>query len=130
MIELCSEPLYIISSTRLEFGRRASIDTAAMISKCLVTLALVTKTRMAPALVFAVAQLAFSGVILLGYLRYGLQLWKQVRGWGCIVKGCLLQGLGTAFWHHLWICVQARSTKQWSYLIQCVACCLQRVSIA
>lgn len=93
MIELCSEPLYIISSTRLEFGRRASIDTAAMISKCLVTLALVTRTHMAPALVFAVAQLAFSGIILLGYLRYGLQLWQQVGG-GVYCDGCPLQGQG------------------------------------
>lgn len=78
MIELLSEPLYIISSTRLEFGRRASIDTAAMITKCLVTLALVSRTAMAPALVFAAAQLAFSGVVLAGYLRYGLQLLQQV----------------------------------------------------
>lgn len=78
MIELCSEPLYIISSTRLEFGRRASIDTAAMITKCLVTLVLVMRTPLAPALVFAAAQLAFSGVVLVGYARYGLHLWKQV----------------------------------------------------
>lgn len=78
MIELLSEPLYIISSTRLEFGRRASIDTAAMITKCLVTLGLVMRSSLAPALVFAAAQLAFSAVVLLGYLRYGLQLWQQV----------------------------------------------------
>lgn len=79
MIELCSEPLYIISSARLEFGRRASIDTAAMITKCLVTLAMVMKTAVAPALIFAAAQLAFSAVVLVGYARYGLQLWQQVR---------------------------------------------------
>ena len=78
MIELLSEPLYIISATRLEFGRRAGIDTAAMLTKCLLTLLLVRHTSLAPALVFAAAQLAFSGVVLLGYLRYGLQLWQQV----------------------------------------------------
>jgi oligosaccharide translocation protein RFT1 len=78
MIELCAEPLYIISSTRLEFGTRASIDTAAMISKCLVTLLLVSRTGLAPALAFAAAQLVFSGVVLAGYGRYGLQLWRQV----------------------------------------------------
>lgn len=80
MLELCGEPLYIISSTRLEFGTRASIDTAAMICKCLVTLLLVSRTGLAPALAFAAAQLVFSGVVLLGYGRYGLQLWRQVRG--------------------------------------------------
>jgi oligosaccharide translocation protein RFT1 len=81
IVELLSEPLYIISSTRLEFGRRARIDTAAMITKCLVTLVLVMRTSITPALVFAAAQLAFSGVVLLGYARYGLQLWRQVGCW-------------------------------------------------
>lgn len=78
-VELCSEPFYIISSTRLEFGRRAGIDTAAMITKCLVTLVLVSRTGMAPALVFAAAQLAFAAVVLAGYAAYGRQLWRQVR---------------------------------------------------
>lgn len=80
MLELCSEPLYIISSTRLEFGRRAGIDTAAMISKCSVTLLLVSKTSLHPALIFAAAQLAFSGVVLLGYLMFGMQLLQKVNG--------------------------------------------------
>jgi hypothetical protein len=93
MIELSSEPLYIISSTRLEFGRRASIDTAAMITKCLVTLVLVMKTAMAPALVFAAAQLAFSGVVLVGYARYGLLLWKQVStSIGASSTACIPRG--------------------------------------
>jgi hypothetical protein len=37
------------------------------------------RTALAPALVFAAAQLAFAGVVLLWYLRYGLMLWRQVR---------------------------------------------------
>jgi hypothetical protein len=88
MLELLAEPFYIISSTRLEFGRRASIDTAAMITKCVVTLALVMRTALAPALVFAAAQLAFAGVVLLGYLRYGLMLWQQVIVF-VWVEGCV-----------------------------------------
>jgi hypothetical protein len=84
LLELCSEPLYIISSTRLEFGRRAGIDTAAMIAKCGVTLLLVLYSSLHPALVFAASQLAFSCVVLGGYLMYGAQLWSQVgTGVGC-----------------------------------------------
>lgn len=94
MVELLSEPLYIISSTRLEFGRRASIDTAAMITKCLVTLVMVMRTSITPALVFAAAQLAFSGVVLLGYARYGLQLWRQVGWWTW-----LLESFSITVWH-------------------------------
>lgn len=78
MLELLSEPLYIISSTRLEFGRRAAIDTAAMITKCSVTLALVTLLpELHPALVFAAAQLAFAAVVLLGYGLYAVHLLQQ-----------------------------------------------------
>ena len=51
-----------------------------MICKCLVTLLLVSRTALAPALPFAAAQLAFSGVVLAGYAAYGWQLWQQV---GC-----------------------------------------------
>jgi oligosaccharide translocation protein RFT1 len=86
LLELCSEPLYIISSTRLEFGRRAGIDTAAMITKCGVTLLLVLHSNLQPALVFAASQLAFSCVVLGGYLLYGAQLWSQVgTAIGCVL---------------------------------------------
>jgi hypothetical protein len=90
VLELCSEPLYIISSTRLEFGRRAGIETAAMITKCGVTLLLVLYSSLHPALVFAASQLAFSWVVLGGYLSYGAQLWSQVgegRKRGALANG-------------------------------------------
>ncbi|WIA16227.1 hypothetical protein OEZ85_012938 [Tetradesmus obliquus] len=77
VLELASEPLYIISSTRLEFGRRAGIETAAMITKCGVTLLLVLGSSLQPALVFGASQLAFSCVVLGGYMWYGAQLWAQ-----------------------------------------------------
>jgi hypothetical protein len=67
-----------------------------MITKCLVTLVLVMWTGMEPALVFAAAQLAFSGVVLLGYARYGLQLWLQVglghiTGAASVCTGSIMQ---------------------------------------
>jgi hypothetical protein len=58
-----------------------------MITKCLVTLLLVTRTALAPALAFAAAQLAFSGVVLAGYTAYGWQLWQQVGWWGMGCRG-------------------------------------------
>lgn len=80
MLELAAEPLYIIAATRLQFGLRASIDTAAMLAKCGLTLALVLHGGTAhPAAVFGAAQLAFGGVVLLGYSAYALQLLRQVR---------------------------------------------------
>jgi hypothetical protein len=51
-----------------------------MITKCGVTLLLVLHSSLHPALVFAASQLAFSCVVLGGYLTYGAQLWSQVGG--------------------------------------------------
>ena len=66
-IEICSEPLYILASTRLLFGLRVGVDTAAMVAKSAVILALVRTAAVPPALAFSWAQLAYAAVVLLGY---------------------------------------------------------------
>ncbi|KAF8057727.1 r [Scenedesmus sp. PABB004] len=85
LLELCVEPLYIISATRLEFGRRAAIETAALLAKCGLTLVLVSRTALHPARVFAAAQLAYAGVVAASYAAYGLTLAAagelRVRSW-------------------------------------------------
>jgi oligosaccharide translocation protein RFT1 len=78
VLELLSEPLFILANTQLAFGVRAAVDSAANIAKCGVTLALVLHTPLDPALVFSVAALVFSGLTSLGYFLYGLQLRRQV----------------------------------------------------
>lgn len=80
IIELLAEPFYIIASTQLRFGLRAGIDTAAMMLRGALTLALLLHTRLPPALVFSAAQLAFAGVYLLGYLLFAAVLAAQVGG--------------------------------------------------
>ncbi len=78
MLELCSEPLYIIASTQLNFTLRVATETAAMVSKCALVLLLVLRTSVAPALVFSAAQLLFAGITLAGYLGYGAHLLANV----------------------------------------------------
>jgi oligosaccharide translocation protein RFT1 len=82
VVELLAEPFYIIASTQLRFGLRAGIDTAAMMLRGAVTLALLLQTRMSPAAVFSAAQLAFAGTYFLGYLAFAAALYTQVRGIG------------------------------------------------
>lgn len=81
-MEVLSEPLYILASTRLLFGLRVGVETAAMTAKGLLTLALVrqhTGGSMPPALAFSWGQLAYAGVTLAGYAAYFLpQLLRAV----------------------------------------------------
>ncbi|KAI8466551.1 MAG: Rft protein-domain-containing protein [Monoraphidium minutum] len=74
VLELFAEPFYIIASTQLRFGLRAGVDTAALMLRGSVTLALLATTRLPPALVFSAAQLAFAGVYLVGYMAFAAVL--------------------------------------------------------
>ena len=81
-MEVLSEPLYILASTRLLFGLRVGVETAAMTAKGLLTLALVRHSpgSMPPAIAFSWGQLAYAGVTLAGYAAYFLpQLLRAVR---------------------------------------------------
>ena len=81
-MEVLSEPLYILASTRLLFGLRVGVETTAMTAKGLLTLALVrqhTPGSMPPALAFSWGQLAYAGITLGGYAAYFLpQLLRAV----------------------------------------------------
>lgn len=79
MMELASEPFYIIASTQLRFGLRAGIDTAALLLRGGVTLGLMLRGGLPPALAFSAAQLASAGVILAGYLAFAAGLAAKVR---------------------------------------------------
>ena len=81
-VEVLSEPLYILASTRLLFGLRVGVETAAMTAKGVLTLALVRHSpgSMPPAIAFSWGQLAYAGVTLAGYAAYFLpQLLRAVR---------------------------------------------------
>lgn len=75
MLELLSEPAFVVMQTRLQFGARAAAESAATFAKCLVTLASASWAARSGArlgvLPFALGQTAY-GLGLLGvYLWYG-----------------------------------------------------------
>ncbi|KAL4452468.1 hypothetical protein ABPG75_008130 [Micractinium tetrahymenae] len=69
-VEVLAEPLYILASTRLLFGLRVGVETAAMAAKGLLTLVLIRQRGAQPALAFSWAQLAYAGVTLAGYAAH------------------------------------------------------------
>jgi Rft protein len=67
MLELLSEPLYILAAVQLRFRLRALVDTAAIVAKSATTVALLQLTALPPALALSWAQMAFAAVTLLCY---------------------------------------------------------------
>ena len=95
MIELLSEPLYILAQTRLLFGLRVAVETLAIITKASLTLLLLYASAAAPAVALSwaqacslslyaalglcpatrgdrrfLSQIAYATVILAGYVAY------------------------------------------------------------
>ena len=96
MIELLSEPLYILAQTRLLFGLRVLVETLAIVTKASLTLLLLHTDAAAPAIALSWAQaclcvghllcvlhcgptyvdlplplqIAYAAVILVGYIAY------------------------------------------------------------
>lgn len=56
MIELLSEPLYVLAQCRLLFRLRVGAETAAIVTKSAVTLALLLRGRMQPVIAISWAQ--------------------------------------------------------------------------
>lgn len=71
-LELLAEPFYILAAAQLHYRLRFAVDSAATVLKGLLTLGLVLRTSMSPAIVFALANLAWSATAFLGYAAYGL----------------------------------------------------------
>ncbi len=56
MVELLSEPLYILAAVQLRFRLRAAIDTAAITAKAVATVLLLRLTRLPAALALSYGQ--------------------------------------------------------------------------
>ena len=56
MVELLSEPLYILAQTRLLFGLRVAVETLAIISKASLTLLILYTDAAPPAIALSWAQ--------------------------------------------------------------------------
>ncbi|KAL4450144.1 hypothetical protein ABPG77_010813 [Micractinium sp. CCAP 211/92] len=82
-VEVLSEPLYILASTRLLFGLRVGVETASMAAKGLLTLALIRQPGAQPAIAFSWGQLAYAGVMLAGYAAcFAPELLRHARRGG------------------------------------------------
>ncbi|KAJ3300329.1 Oligosaccharide translocation protein rft1 [Borealophlyctis nickersoniae] len=99
MLELCSEPLYIIVQTNLLYKIRVQVEGAALFAKCITTLAYIYLAPVGKnaedvgAMAYAFGQFAYGGSLLLGYLVHlrkkhvveqlntgadaGMPLWRQ-----------------------------------------------------
>lgn len=78
MLELLSEPLYILAAVQLRFRLRALVDTAAIVVKSAMTVALLQLTALPPALALSWAQVAFAAVTL---VCYGAAYAQELPSW-------------------------------------------------
>lgn len=58
LLELLSEPLYILAQSRLLFKLRVAVETSAIVSKALLTLSLLHRTGIQPAIALSWAQVS------------------------------------------------------------------------
>jgi oligosaccharide translocation protein RFT1 len=66
-LELAAEPFYILSTVRLWFGVRVGVEAAATLAKNALTLALLLRWGVAPALAFSWGQIAYAAATVLGF---------------------------------------------------------------
>lgn len=100
LVELLAEPFYILASVHLRFGPRVAIDALSTATKGAVTLLLVSRGAMAPALAFSVAQLLYAAVVLVGYWAYGwAALAAEVRApWAVALAGAPAARVRAKMW--------------------------------
>jgi Rft protein len=95
MLELLSEPLYVLAAVQLRFRLRALVDTAAIVAKSAMTVALLQLTALPPALALSWAQMAFAAVTL---VCYGAAYAQELPSWlinqdGSAAAVCRQQGV-------------------------------------
>ncbi|CAN8298613.1 unnamed protein product [Cochlearia groenlandica] len=73
VLELMSEPLYILSQTLMLLKLRLVVETVATFSRCITLCSLIVmQTNMEKGIIFALSQVAYGGSLLLGYWAYFL----------------------------------------------------------
>ncbi|CAM8986622.1 unnamed protein product [Rhodiola kirilowii] len=73
ILELCAEPLYILSQNLLLLRLRLVVETIATFLRCLTTYILIAKDfNVERATIFALSQVAYGGCLLIGYWAYFL----------------------------------------------------------
>ncbi|KAL1532419.1 protein RFT1 isoform X1 [Salvia divinorum] len=80
ILELLAEPFYILSQTLVLLRLRLLVETAATLSRCMITYILILKQpSLEKAIVFALSQVAYGASIFLGYWGYFLlfQVYKS-----------------------------------------------------
>lgn len=78
LVELLSEPCFVLMQTRLQFGTRAAAESTATFLRCIVVfgtaLWAAQASRQLGVLPFALGQLCYGGALLLVYLAYAYRL--------------------------------------------------------
>ncbi|KEY68216.1 hypothetical protein S7711_04751 [Stachybotrys chartarum IBT 7711] len=78
LVELLSEPCFVLMQTRLQFGTRAAAESTATFLRCIVVfgtaLWAAQTSRELGVLPFALGQLCYGGALLLVYLAYAYRL--------------------------------------------------------
>jgi oligosaccharide translocation protein RFT1 len=76
MLELCSEPVFVLMQARLQFATRATAESAATFLRCAATvgMAITQSTSEVGVLPFAIGQLVYGAALLVIYLGRGYQL--------------------------------------------------------
>lgn len=82
MLELLSEPFYILAAVQLRFRLRAVTDTCAIVAKSAVAVALLRWTTLPPALALSLSQVTFAVVTLLLYTSQYVHLMPDWLGLG------------------------------------------------
>jgi oligosaccharide translocation protein RFT1 len=104
ILELLSEPCFVLMQTRLMFGVRATAESTATFSRCVATfVSAVWASRRSVdlgVLPFAVGQLAYGVVLLSIYLWYGLSLASK-DGFSILPRS--IRGIGSTT-DYLWSC--------------------------
>lgn len=100
MLELLSEPFYILTQSQLLYRARATTEICASVLKVAITLVLVVRSPLGGAQAFACGQIAYSTCLLLGYAYFALQLVGRSTGahvlWPCFLPVLPSRALSTA----------------------------------
>ncbi|KAL6780894.1 hypothetical protein ACKKBG_A08910 [Auxenochlorella protothecoides x Auxenochlorella symbiontica] len=84
VVELLSEPLYVLATVRKQYSLRVGVEAGAQLAKSVLIAGLLARPDADPAVAFSLGQLAYAGATLLCY-----------AAWGCSLRG-VLGGAGSA----------------------------------
>ncbi|CAN6458675.1 unnamed protein product [Victoria cruziana] len=97
ILEILSEPFYILFQNLLLFGLRLKVETVATFSRCCMTYFLIVcEAKMGKGQIFAISQAAYGACLLVGYSGYFL--FSQAVGRPSAISGIVLSPARLCDW--------------------------------